>query len=204
QSRVIVPATKNAGKIKEIQDMMRDLPVTVRSLADFPDVPDVEEDGATFAENALKKARAISQATGLTAMADDSGLCVDALGGRPGVLSARYGGHFSSDMEKCLALLEELRDIPDEQRTARFVCVIALVDPTGRENVFEGTCEGIITREPHGGAGFGYDPVFYCEPLGCTFAELTRAEKNRVSHRGMALRAVGEYLKHEGMTGAEG
>jgi XTP/dITP diphosphohydrolase len=191
----ILIATRNRGKVKEIRDLVQDLPVEFRSMADFPDLPDVEEDGLTFEENALKKARTLSRETGLITLADDSGLCVDALDGRPGVLSARYGGQDSSDEEKCRRLLQEVDGVPDELRTARFVCVMALVDPSGMERTFEGVCEGKIIHELRGSEGFGYDPIFLYEEAGRTFAEMDRAAKNRVSHRGKALKQMANFLR---------
>ncbi len=191
----ILIATRNRGKVKEIRDLVQDLPVEFRSMADFPDLPDVEEDGLTFEENALKKARTLSRETGLITLADDSGLCVDALDGRPGVLSARYGGQDSSDEEKCRRLLQEVDGVPHELRTARFVCVMALVDPKGMERTFEGVCEGKIIHELRGSEGFGYDPIFLYEEAGRTFAEMDRAAKNRVSHRGKALKQVADFLR---------
>jgi XTP/dITP diphosphohydrolase len=191
----ILIATRNKGKVKEIRDLVQDLPVQFRSMADFPDLPDVEEDGLTFEENALKKARTLSRETRLITLADDSGLCVDALDGRPGVLSARYGGQDLSDEQKCTRLLREMEGIPDEQRTARFVCVMALVDPNGMEHTFEGVCEGKIIHELRGSEGFGYDPIFLYEEAGRTFAEMDRAAKNRVSHRGRALKQVADFLR---------
>jgi len=190
----ILVATRNLGKIREIADLLKDLPVELISLSEFPDLPDVVEDGETFEENALKKARTLARATGILSLADDSGLCIDALGGRPGVLSARYGGPDSTDEEKCLRVLDEMREVPDSQRTARFVCVLALVDVGGEEKLFRGTCEGSIIRELRGSEGFGYDPIFLYEDQGLTFAEMDRSSKNVVSHRGLALRRFAEYL----------
>lgn len=190
----IVIATRNRGKVSEIRDLVAGLPVQFLSLEDVPDVPDVIEDGRTFEENALKKARAVAHATGITAIADDSGLSVDALDGRPGVLSARYGGEAASDEEKCLRILEELRDVPDRERTGRFVCALALVEPGGEERLFVESCEGLIIKELRGAQGFGYDPIFLYEPAGLTFAEMDRETKNQVSHRGRALRRLAEFL----------
>ncbi len=187
-------ATGNQGKVREIKDLIKDLPVKLLSFADLDDVPEVEEDGLTFEENALKKARALARLTGLLTLADDSGLCVDALDGRPGVLSARYGSENASDEEKCLRILEEMREVPGELRTAHFVCVIALVDPEDDEKLFRGVCNGRITDEPIGSGGFGYDPVFYFPEADCTFAQMDRDAKNRVSHRGRALRLLVDYL----------
>lgn len=190
----ILIATGNQGKVREIKDLVKDLPVKLLSFADLDEVPEVEEDGFTFEENALKKARTLAQLTGLVTLADDSGLCVDALDGRPGVLSARYAGEDASDEEKCLRILEEMREVPDRLRTAQFVCVIALVDPEADEKLFRGVCEGRINHEPVGSEGFGYDPVFYSPEAGCTFAQMDRDAKNRVSHRGRALRLLVDYL----------
>jgi XTP/dITP diphosphohydrolase len=191
----IVLATGNPGKVEEIRDLVADLPIGFLSLKDVPHPPEVIEDGETFEENALKKARETARAAGIPALADDSGLCVDALDGRPGVLSARYAGPDSSDESKYRRILEEMRDVPDGKRTARFVCVIALVYPDGEERIFRGVCEGRIAREPRGEGGFGYDPVFLHEDSDRTFAEIGRDAKNRVSHRGRALAAFADYLR---------
>lgn len=193
--REILIATANQGKVKEIRDLVQDLPITFLSLADIINPPEVVEDQSTFEGNALKKARALAQATGIVAMADDSGLCVDALDGWPGVLSARYAGEGKSDAEKCEYLLKEMEHVVADRRTARFVCVIALASPTGEEHLFHGTCEGRITRELRGTGGFGYDPIFYFPEAGCTFAEMDRQAKNQVSHRGRALREVASFLE---------
>ncbi len=191
----ILIATKNEGKVKEISELVKDLPVEFLSLADIADSADVVEDGETFEENALKKARGLAWITGLVTLADDSGLCVDALDGRPGVLSARYAGETASDEEKCIRLLEEMRDVPGSKRAARFVCVLALVGPKGEEKIFRGVCEGRILRELRGTQGFGYDPIFFYEEAGCTFAEMDRQSKNEVSHRGRALRQFVDSLR---------
>jgi XTP/dITP diphosphohydrolase len=196
----ILIATKNEGKVKEIRDLVKDLPVEFLSLADIPETADVVEDGETFEENALKKARELARITGLVTLADDSGLCVDALEGRPGVLSARYAGETVSDEEKCVRLLEEMRDVPDSKRTARFVCVLALVDPEGEERIFRGVCEGRILSELRGTQGFGYDPIFFYEEAGSTFAEMDRQSKNEVSHRGRALRQFVDFLHQDSRT----
>ena len=191
----ILVATRNNGKINEIRAILLGASIELLSLNSFPELPDVVEDGETFEENALKKARVMAPATGIAALADDSGLCVDALNGRPGVLSARYAGAGASDEEKCARMLEEMKDVPDELRTARFVCVLALVAPNGAEKLFKGVCEGRIIREMRGAAGFGYDPIFYYPESGLTFAEMAPEAKNRVSHRGRALREFRDYLK---------
>lgn len=190
----ILIATKNQGKVAEIKELVKDIPITFVSLSDFTDIPDVVEDGLTFEENALKKARTLAAKTGLPTLADDSGLCIDALGGRPGVFSSRYAGEQASDPEKCRHILEEMTEIPDDGRSARFVCVLAFVFPHGEEHIFEGVCEGRITRELRGASGFGYDPIFYYEKAQMTFAEMSRESKNKVSHRGRALRKFAEYL----------
>jgi XTP/dITP diphosphohydrolase len=196
----ILIATKNKGKVKEISELVKDFPLEFLSLADIPETVDVVEDGETFEENALKKARELARITGLVTLADDSGLCVDALDGRPGVLSARYAGETASDEEKCLRILEEMRSVPDSKRTARFVCVLALVDPNGEEKIFRGACEGRIIRELKGKEGFGYDPIFLFEEAGCTFAEMDRQSKNEVSHRGRALRQFVDFLHQDSRT----
>jgi XTP/dITP diphosphohydrolase len=183
----LVVATGNRHKVEEIRAMLADLPVTVRSLAEFPGAPEVVEDGATYRENALKKAWSAAKFTGMPALADDTGLEVDALGGQPGLYAARFAGEgctFQDNVRKLLLLLE---GVPSGQRGARFVCVIALVEPSGREQVVEGELCGRITESQSGGGGFGYDPVFYVPEAGKTLAELTADEKNRVSHRRRAL-----------------
>ncbi len=191
----VLIATTNQGKVQEIRNLVKGLPALFLSLSEVPDIPEVVEDGATFEENALKKARMMAYSTGIVTLADDSGLCVDALDGRPGVHSARYAGDNASDEEKYLRVLEEMADVPDPARSARFVCAVALVAPDGEENLFRGVCEGRITREPRGSSGFGYDPIFYFEEAGCTFAQMDQESKNRVSHRGRALRQFAEFLR---------
>jgi XTP/dITP diphosphohydrolase len=191
----ILIATTNQGKVQEFKELVKELPVAFSSLLELSGIPEVVEDGATFEENALKKARLIAQSTGMVTLADDSGLCIDALGGRPGVHSARYAGENASDEEKYRLVLEEMLGVPDSERTARFICALALVDPENNEELFRGVCEGRITHEPRGTAGFGYDPIFYFEEAGCTFAEMTRESKNAVSHRGIALRQFAEFLR---------
>ena len=191
----VLIATTNQGKVQEIRNLVKGLPALFLSLSEVPGIPEVVEDGATFEENALKKARMMAYSTGMVTLADDSGLCVDALDGRPGVHSARYAGDNASDEEKYLRVLEEMADVPDPARSARFVCAVALVAPDGEENLFRGVCEGRITREPQGSSGFGYDPIFYFEEAGCTFAQMDQESKNRVSHRGRALRQFAEFLR---------
>ncbi|WP_415517792.1 MAG: XTP/dITP diphosphatase [Desulfovibrio aminophilus] len=187
---VIVLATRNAGKIREFSALMAGLGIEVKGLGDFPDVEDVEETGTTFEENALLKARAVSQATGLTAVADDSGICVDALGGAPGVYSARYaGGHGDAEANNAKLLLE-LTNVPDEKRTARFVCVVAAARPDGATLTARGEWEGRITHGYAGKSGFGYDPIFFDPELDMTAAQMTPEQKNARSHRGKALQTL--------------
>ena len=191
----IVLATRNRGKVKEISDLVADLPVELLSLSDIAPDFDVVEDRDTFQENAMKKAREVAHATGLTALADDSGLCIDPLDGRPGVLSARYAGEGATDEEKCARILNEMAHVSDDRRGAHFVCVLALATPEGEEKIFEGRCMGRITREPRGDQGFGYDPIFFHEESGLTFAQMDRDSKNAVSHRGRSLRQLAAYLR---------
>ena len=183
----VVTATRNPGKFREIKAILSSLPLKFLSLEDFPDLPEVVEDGATFAENAGKKARTIADLTGRLAIADDSGLVVDALQGRPGVFSSRYAGEKATDRQRCQKLLEEMASIPEGKRQARFVCAMAVALPHGRMEVVEGECRGWITSAPRGKRGFGYDPIFFVPEFGKTMAELEPEEKNRISHRGRAL-----------------
>ena len=185
----IVVATKNPGKLIEIREIL-DSNVRVRSLDDFPDVGDIVEDGRTFEANAIKKARAASFHTGQVSLADDSGLEVDALDGAPGVYSARFAGDNATDEQNNRKLLGLLRDIPGAERTARFRCVIAIGDPDGSVRTVEGKAEGLILRGPRGTGGFGYDPLFLVPGIRRTFAELAPDEKNRLSHRGKAIRSA--------------
>jgi len=192
----LVLATRNAKKVKELTALLAPIAIEVRvlSLLDFPDVPETPETGATFAENAELKARAAALATGRIALADDSGLEVDALGSRPGIYSNRFAGPGAADRDKYMRVLELLKGIPDKDRTARFRAAVAVATPDGKADVVEGTCEGRIAREPKGEGGFGYDPIFYLPELGRTMAELSPDEKNRISHRGKALRAAKQLL----------
>lgn len=167
--------------------MLADLPIAVRSLAEFPGAPEVAEDGVTYRDNALKKAWSAAKFTGKPALADDTGLEVDALGGQPGLYAARFAGEGCSFQDNIRKLLHLLEGVPSEHRGARFVCVIALVSPEGREQVVEGELRGRITESQAGSGGFGYDPVFYVPEAGKTLAELTADEKNRISHRRRAL-----------------
>jgi len=182
---ILVIATRNKGKTKEIKDLLRDFPVDIKNIDDFGPIPHLEEDGATFDENAYKKASFAARILGLPALADDSGLTVEALNGAPGVHSARYAGENATDEQRYLKLLSEMEGMSN--RKAAFECVISIAVPTGPALTYEARCEGLITQVPAGSNGFGYDPVFYYPPYKKTFAELTRQEKNRVSHRGKAL-----------------
>lgn len=188
--RILVIATRNKGKTLEIRALLQDFPVEIKNLNDFGPIPEVEEDGETFDDNAYKKASFAARVLGFPALADDSGLVVDALDGRPGVYSARYGGEDATDESRCEKLLAELKGVTN--RKAAFECVISIAVPVGPALTYEGRCEGVIAESPDGLNGFGYDPVFYYPPMGKTFAQLTGEEKNRVSHRGKALNEVRE------------
>ena len=190
----IVFATTNAGKIKEIKEILADFDVEVVSINEMNITTDVEENGTTFEENSLIKARAISKLTGLPALADDSGLKVDYLNGEPGIYSARYLGRDTDYDYKNNYIIEKLKDAKDEERSARFVCVISLVLPDGREFVKKGVMEGRIGYEIKGENGFGYDPIFYLPQYGKTSAEISAKEKNKISHRGKALREMKEII----------
>ena len=191
----ILLATRNPDKVRELAALLGDLGIRIRTLADFPTVPEVEEDGTTCEANALKKAREIALATGLPSVADDTGLEVDALGGRPGVFAARYAGEDASYEDNCRKLLKELAGVPPARRTARFLTVAALAMPGGHARVATGTLVGVIAERCVGSQGFGYDPVFLLPELGRTLAELTAEEKNRISHRAKAFRAMGDILR---------
>jgi XTP/dITP diphosphohydrolase len=192
----IVLATRNKKKVEEIRRIAAGLPITVRSLDDFPQCPDTVEDRDTFEGNAVKKALEIADCTGKPALADDSGLEVDALGGAPGVYSARYAPDAESgnDPKNYLKLLNDLVHIPPQERDARFVCCLALAFPDGRTKTFFGYAEGHIGHEARGKKGFGYDPVFVPEGFDRTFAEMTAEEKDALSHRGEALKQLAEFL----------
>lgn len=187
----IVLATRNTHKVEELQKMLQGESIEVLSLRDLPHLPEVVEDGETFRENALKKAREVCKVTGLPALADDSGLQVDLLGGAPGVYSARFAGSQATDQDNNRKLLDLLQNHPDpEERTARFKSVIAFVMPDGRESVVEGSVEGILLTERKGQGGFGYDPLFYVPEYGQTMAELSMEVKNQISHRGKAFQMI--------------
>ena len=187
-------ATANVAKARELAALLTGIPYRLRTLADFPGVTLPPEGADSYVENALAKARAAAAASGALALADDSGLEVDALGGAPGVLSARYGGEGLSDADRCAKLLEALKGVPPLKRSARFRCVIAIVEPAGREGTpagreatVEGKVDGILLDQSVGTGGFGYDPIFYYPPLDATFAQLSAEEKQSVSHRGIAM-----------------
>ena len=190
----LVVATLNRAKGHELLALLGDVPYELVLLADVPGATLPEETGKTYAENALIKARAGVRATGALALADDSGIEVDALDGGPGLYSARFGGPGLDDAGRTALLLERLRGVPTERRTARFRCVIAIVEPGGREQLAEGVVEGRIAEAPRGSGGFGYDPVFFYPPLGGTFGEIEADAKHHVSHRGVAARAAGALL----------
>ncbi len=190
QTLPLVIATRNRGKTAEIRELLADFPIEIKNLDDFGPIPEVEEDGQTFDDNAYKKASFTARVLGLPALADDSGLMVDALDGAPGVYSARYAGEEATDADNTEKLLREMTG--KENRKAAFMCVISLAVPTGAALTYEGRCEGTITEAPAGTAGFGYDPVFYYPPLEKTFAQMTSSEKNQVSHRGKALQEFRE------------
>lgn len=190
----IVFATANEGKVKEIKEILKDFPIEVVSMKEMGITADIEEDGTTFEENSLIKARAISKLTGLPALADDSGLEVDYLNGEPGIYSARYLGRDTDYDYKNNYIINKLSDAKEGERSARFVCVISLVLPDGREFVERGVVEGLIGYEQKGENGFGYDPIFYLPEYGKTSAELSPEEKNKISHRGKALSAMKKLI----------
>lgn len=183
----LIIATKNEGKAKDFQLLFAKKGYAVRTLNDFPHIPEIIEDGATFAENAIIKAEAVAQALGEIVIADDSGLAVDALDGKPGVYSARYAGEQKDDAANIRKVLDELQGVAAENRTAHFHCALAVAIPGKETIVVEGKCYGIITEQPIGDNGFGYDPIFYIKEKGKTMAELTNEEKNMISHRKKAL-----------------
>jgi len=194
----IVLATRNAHKVIEVQRIFEQAGITAQILGTetFNELPDVPETGTTFAANALIKARAVCEHTGLPAIADDSGLSVDALNGMPGIFSARWAGTHGEDAANLALLLNQLVDVPDNRRTATFHCAAAFVTPDGDERICEGTLEGRIIRAPRGENGFGYDPIFVPQGLDITTAEMTAEEKDAISHRGRAFRALAPLLAH--------
>jgi XTP/dITP diphosphohydrolase len=195
--RELVLATRNRDKGKELTALLGDLGIRIRTLDEFPEVPDVIEDGETCEANAVKKARAIAEATGRLAVADDTGLEVDALGGRPGVFAARYAGEGATYEDNWRKLLGELARVPPERRTARFVTVAAMAFPADGVQVARGVLEGLIAEAPSGTQGFGYDPVFLVPELGKTLAQLSADEKNRISHRAKAFIKVREMIREQ-------
>ena len=191
----ILIATRNAGKIREYQSLLASLPFQLRSLTEFPDTTEVEETGLTFSENAVLKAKAYAEQTGLWTLADDSGLEVEALGGAPGIFSARYGGEMASDADRVELLLAQLQSAGAVQSRARFVCVIAIADPQAQiQNISVGECVGVIAHAPRGTNGFGYDPVFVPDGYEKTFGELPTEIKEQISHRALALKAARAFL----------
>ncbi len=190
----LVVATRNAGKLKEIRRLLEPQGIKILGLDRFPDAPEVVEDGTTFAVNAAKKAETIARFTNRPCLADDSGLTVAALNGRPGVHSARYAGVDAVDADNNRKLIAELAEIPEGQRQASFCCVMALCLPGDKTRLFEGRIEGVIQQHPRGNDGFGYDPLFRLPEFDCTMAELSLDTKNDISHRGQALRQVVTFL----------
>jgi XTP/dITP diphosphohydrolase len=183
--KAMVLATGNKGKVSEIKELFKGFNIEIKSLLDFDPIPSVIEDGKTFEENAYKKASFSAKVLGLPALADDSGLVVEALGGAPGVYSSRYAGNDATDPDRIIKLLMDMRG--KTNRRAYFESVIIIAVPLGPALTFKGRCDGVITHEPRGDNGFGYDPVFYYPPLDKTFAQMSREEKNGVSHRGKAM-----------------
>ena len=193
----LLVATTNQRKFAEVKDFLAKLPLNIFSLASLSTWPKVVEDGATFEENALKKARTLAEYSGYLTLADDSGLEVDALNGAPGIYSARYSGEEGNDEKNNAKLLHELRHVPEKKRTGRFVCALALCAPKSygmKELTVRASCEGRIAFRPTGGSGFGYDPLFFYPPFGKTFGEIDRETKATVSHRGKALEKLAEML----------
>ena len=191
----VIFATGNEGKMKEIREILGDLDIELLSLKDAGITADIEENGSTFEENAIIKAKAISQLTGEIVLADDSGLEIDYLNKEPGIYSARYMGEDTSYHIKNANLIQRLEGVPDQQRTARFVCAIAAAFPDGTVKTVRASMEGRIGYEEKGENGFGYDPIFYLPEYGCSLAEISMEEKNKISHRGKALRAIKDELR---------
>ena len=192
----LILATSNKDKAREIAEILSDTPFVVTTMKEEGYDPDIVEDGKTFEENALIKARTVhALAEGAYVMADDSGLCIDALDGDPGIYSARFCGENSTYPEKFAKIFEMLKDVPEEKRTAKFVCSIAVVRPDGSEFTVRGEVCGVLHEKPMGDGGFGYDPIFYVPEFGMTTAQMTKEQKNSISHRGKASRAMAEKLK---------
>lgn len=190
--QILVLASTNKGKTRELKERLQGYPVDIKNLSDFGPIPEVIEDGETFDDNAYKKASFTARVLGYPALADDSGLCVEALDGAPGVYSARYAGENATDRDNVDKLLEVMEN--QENRKAAFECVISIAVPTGAALTYEGRCEGILTREPAGNNGFGYDPLFFFPELNKTFAQLSMDEKAQVSHRGKALKEITQEM----------
>jgi XTP/dITP diphosphohydrolase len=193
----LLVGTTNSGKLDEVQGYLKRLPLKILALQSLGKWPTVVEDGSTYEENALKKAKTLAEYSGYPTLADDSGLEVDALNGAPGVYSSRYGGEEGNDQKNNEKLLSALKGVPEEKRTARFVCVLALCAPNSsrmKEWTVREFCEGRIAFAPQGGSGFGYDPIFFYPPLGMTFGEIDRETKARVSHRGKALEKLAQIF----------
>lgn len=190
----IIVATKNRGKARDFIGMFEPLGFIVKTLHDYEEIEDVEETGTTFEENAVIKAEAVAKRLGRIVIADDSGLIVDALNGEPGIYSARYAGEHKDDEANIDKVLEKLKGVPDNERTARYYCALALAFPDGRTTTVNGTCEGTIRHERRGTNGFGYDPIFYMSQLDKTMAEITLEEKNQISHRAEAMRKLKDVL----------
>lgn len=192
----LLVATNNAGKIRELNELLEDLPVELFGLNNFENISDVEETGATFAENAILKANSYALETGFWALSDDSGLEVEALGGAPGVFSARYAGEQADDAQRIAKLLDELAATGDQSRRARFVCVMAVADENGEiKFLAEGICDGKIALKPRGGNGFGYDPIFIPDGFEQTFGELSSTVKREISHRARAIKEIMRFLR---------
>jgi XTP/dITP diphosphohydrolase len=190
----VLLATRNVGKVAELRRILAAYDVDLHGLEDYPDVPEVPETGETFIDNALLKAHAVSQATGLLAVADDSGLAVDALNEMPGILSARWSGRHGDDAANLALVLAQIADVPDERRGAAFICAAAAATPDGREVVVQARLEGALIRVPRGSNGFGYDPIFLPSGERRTTAEMSEDEKDAISHRGQAFRALAPQL----------
>ena len=191
----LVVATRNKNKLREIMDLLADLDFNVLSVGDFVDIPEIKEDGSTFEENARKKAFQIAQITKRLTLADDSGLEIDYLGGKPGIYSARFAGENATDADRNKKVLALLKDVQQSERKAQFRCAIAIASPGARMEVVIGACAGEIASEPRGDEGFGYDPIFIVPEYGKTFAELGVEKKNRISHRAMALKKAKDLLR---------
>lgn len=196
-TKIIVFASRNRGKLEEMRALLAESGVALRSMDDYPDLPEILEDGDSFLDNALKKARKVAELTGAMVLADDSGLEVRILGGAPGIYSARYAGDNADDDANVRKLLSNLERVPPGDRDAAFRCVLVLCRPDGRYHAFEGKWEGRIAESPAGEGGFGYDPVFYVPERGLTAAELPTQLKNRISHRGKAAEKMKEWLQEE-------